>query len=39
MANLSTFPDEIDSFVRKRDLTYNEIVLFNEYRDLKIKTQ
>lgn len=37
MPNLSTFPDEIDSFVRKRDLTYNEIVLFNEYRTLKLK--
>jgi len=37
MSNLSTFPDEIDSFVRKRDLTYNEIVLFNEYRALKLK--
>lgn len=37
MANLSIFPDEIDSFVRKRDLTYNEIALFNEYRTLKLK--
>lgn len=37
MPNLSTFPDEIDSFIRKRDLTYNEIVLFNEYRTLKLK--
>lgn len=37
MPNLSIFPDEIDSFVRKRDLTYNEIALFNEYRTLKLK--
>ena len=37
MSNLSIFPNEIDSFVRKRDLTYNEITLFNEYRTLKLK--
>jgi hypothetical protein len=38
MANLSVFPDEIDSFIRKQDIFYSDIVLLNEYKALKLKT-
>ena len=38
MANLSVFPNEIDSFIRKQDIFYNDIVLLNEYKALKLKT-
>lgn len=38
MPNLSIFPDEIDSFIRKQDIFYSDIVLLNEYKSLKLKT-
>jgi hypothetical protein len=37
MANLSVFPQQIDTFILHQDISYNDIVNLNRYKDLKLK--
>ena len=37
MANLSAFPEQIDSFILHQDISYNDVINLNRYKDLKLK--
>lgn len=37
MANLSVFPEQIDSFVRHQDISYNDSINLNRYKELRLK--
>ena len=37
MPNLSVFPNQIDTFIQHQDISYNDVVNLNRYKELKLK--